>query len=51
MAGTGYTLLSAVLAGRFMRNGEGASPQNPAVTILKPLYRSEPEPQTMCREF
>ena len=43
MAGTGYTLLSAVLAGRFMRNGEGASPQNPAVTILKPLYRSEPD--------
>jgi ceramide glucosyltransferase len=43
MVGTGYTLLSAVLAGRFMRNPEGADPQSPAVTILKPLYRGEPD--------
>jgi ceramide glucosyltransferase len=43
MAGTGYTLLSALLAGRFMRNADRASPQSPAVTILKPLYRGEPD--------
>jgi ceramide glucosyltransferase len=43
MVGTGYTLLSAVLAGRFMRNPEGACAQSPAVTILKPLYRGEPD--------
>jgi ceramide glucosyltransferase len=43
MVGTGYTLLSALLAGRFMRNTEGTSPQSPPVTILKPLYRDEPD--------
>jgi ceramide glucosyltransferase len=43
VVGTGYTLLSALLAGRFMRNPEGASIQSPAVTILKPLYRGEPD--------
>lgn len=43
MVGTGYTLLSAVLAGRFMRSVEGMASQSPAVTILKPLYRCEPD--------
>jgi len=42
-AGTGYTLLASVLAGRFMRNAQGADLQNPAVTILKPLHRGEPD--------
>jgi len=43
MVGTGYTMLSAVLAGRFMRNTAGANSQSPDVTILKPLHRGEPD--------
>ena len=43
MVGTGYTLLSAVLAGRFMRNTESSSVQSPDVTILKPLHQGEPD--------
>jgi len=43
MVGTGYTLLSAKLAGRFMQNIEGASGQSPNVTILKPLHQGEPD--------
>jgi ceramide glucosyltransferase len=43
MVGTGYSLLSALLAGRFMRNAEDSGPQSPAVTILKPLHQGEPE--------
>src|SRR5690349_3217574 len=41
--GAGYTLLAAVLAGRFMRNAESSAVQSPAVTILKPLHRCEPD--------
>jgi len=41
--GAGYTLLATVLAGRFMRNAESSAAQNPAVTILKPLHRCEPD--------
>jgi ceramide glucosyltransferase len=43
MVGTGYTLLSAKLAGRFMQNIEGTSGQSPSVTILKPLHQGEPD--------
>ena len=43
VAGTGYAVLASALVGRFMQ-----TPQNPArhssdVTILKPLYRCEPD--------
>jgi len=43
MMGAGYTVLAAVLAGRFMRNADDAAVQSPAVTILKPLHRGEPD--------
>jgi ceramide glucosyltransferase len=43
VVGTVYTLLAAVLAGRFMRRDGGAGAQSPAVTILKPLHQGEPD--------
>jgi ceramide glucosyltransferase len=43
VVGTVYTLLAAVLAGRFMRHDSGAGAQSPAVTILKPLHQGEPD--------
>ncbi len=43
VVGTTYTLLAAVLAGRFMRKDEDAGAQSPAVTILKPLHQGEPD--------
>ena len=41
--GAGYTLLATMLAGRFMRNADSSAAQSPAVTILKPLHRCEPD--------
>jgi ceramide glucosyltransferase len=41
--GTGYTLLSAGLVGRFMQAPQNATRHSPPVTILKPLHRGEPE--------
>lgn len=43
LVGAAYALLSAVLVGRFMREEPNASAQGTAVTILKPLYRVEPD--------
>ena len=43
VAGAGYTLLAALLVGRFMEKPEGAAAHSPAVTILKPLHRGEPD--------
>ncbi|MES2473339.1 MAG: bacteriohopanetetrol glucosamine biosynthesis glycosyltransferase HpnI [Pseudomonadota bacterium] len=43
LIGAGYALLSAVLAERFMRRKSAAATHHPAVTILKPLHRDEPD--------
>jgi ceramide glucosyltransferase len=43
VAGTVYTLLAALLVGRFMRKPPSAVRNCPAVTILKPLHRGEPD--------
>src|SRR5215469_12155682 len=43
VGGAGYTLLAAVLVGRFMRVQQSESGQGPNVTILKPLHRGEPD--------
>lgn len=43
LIGTGYALLAAVLAGRFMRAAPKAPVHHPAVTILKPLHQCEPD--------
>jgi len=42
LVGAAYTLLSAVLVGRFMRRVPAALAEARPVTILKPLYRVEP---------
>jgi len=43
VAGTAYTLLAALLVGRFMRKAPGPAPSCPSVTILKPLHFGEPD--------
>jgi ceramide glucosyltransferase len=43
VAGTGYTLLAAILVGRFMRGRRNPIGHSPDVTILKPLHRGEPD--------
>jgi ceramide glucosyltransferase len=43
MVGTVYTVIATVLAGRFMQGADRAAAPSPAVTILKPLYRGEPD--------
>jgi ceramide glucosyltransferase len=43
LVGTAYTLLSAVLVGRFMQAPQNAARHSPAVTILKPLHQGEPD--------
>ena len=43
VAGTAYTLLAALLVGRFMRKPPSAVRSCPAVTILKPLHFGEPD--------
>jgi ceramide glucosyltransferase len=43
VGGVSYTLLAAVLVGRFMRARETVSGGSPDVTILKPLHRGEPD--------
>jgi ceramide glucosyltransferase len=43
MVGTTYTLLAAILVGRFMQKPQSAALHSPAVTILKPLHRGEPD--------
>ena len=43
LIGTGYAMLAAVLAGRFMRAAPKAPVHHPAVTILKPLHQCEPD--------
>jgi ceramide glucosyltransferase len=43
MAGTLYTLLAALLVGRFMQTPPSEAGDSPAVTILKPLHQGEPE--------
>jgi ceramide glucosyltransferase len=43
VTGTAYTLLAALLVGRFMRKTPGTAPNCPSVTILKPLHRGEPD--------
>lgn len=42
LVGAAYSLLSAVLVGRFMRQEPNASAEGTPVTILKPLHRGEP---------
>lgn len=42
VCGGAYALLSAVLAGRFMRLPAAAPDDAPGVTVLKPLYGDEP---------
>jgi ceramide glucosyltransferase len=41
--GTGYTLFAVLLVGRFMRTPQRPVRHSPPVTILKPLYRGEPD--------
>jgi len=41
--GTTYTLLAALLVGRFMQKPQSDALHSPAVTILKPLHRGEPD--------
>jgi ceramide glucosyltransferase len=43
VVGAAYTLLAALLVGRFMRKPEGVAAHSPAVTILKPLHQGEPD--------
>jgi len=43
VVGTAYTLLAAVLVGRFMQAPQSRAPHSPAVTILKPLHQGEPD--------
>jgi|GEM_PF-4329383 len=43
LVGTAYTLLAAVLVGRFMQNPQRPAHDSPAVTILKPLHQGEPD--------
>lgn len=43
VGGAGYALLAAVLVGRFMRAPQVSAGDSPAVTILKPLHRGEPD--------
>src|SRR5882757_9881034 len=43
VVGTAYSLLSAVLVGRFMQAPQSPTPHSPAVTILKPLHQGEPD--------
>ncbi len=43
VVGTAYTLLAAVLVGRFMQKPQNAASHSPAVTILKPLHQGEPD--------
>ena len=43
VVGTAYSLLAAVLVGRFMQKPQSDALHSPAVTILKPLHRGEPD--------
>jgi ceramide glucosyltransferase len=43
VGGAGYTLLAAILVGRFMRGQHSATGHSPDVTILKPLHQGEPD--------
>src|SRR5258708_30778685 len=43
VVGAAYTLLAAVLVGRFMQKPQSAAPHSPAVTVLKPLHQGEPD--------
>jgi len=43
VGGAGYTLLAAILVGRFMRGEQSATAHGPDVTILKPLHQGEPD--------
>jgi ceramide glucosyltransferase len=43
MVGTLYTILAAVLVGRFMQAPPTEARHSPAVTILKPLHQGEPD--------
>ena len=43
VVGTVYTVIATILAGRFMQSADRAAAPSPAVTILKPLHRGEPD--------
>jgi ceramide glucosyltransferase len=43
VGGAGYTLLAAILVGRFMRGQHSVTGHSPDVTILKPLHQGEPD--------
>jgi len=43
VAGTGYAVLAALLVGRFMQAPQSPGRHSSGVTILKPLYRGEPD--------
>jgi ceramide glucosyltransferase len=43
VGGAGYTLLAAVLVGRFMQTPQTVVGHSPDVTILKPLHQGEPD--------
>jgi ceramide glucosyltransferase len=43
IAGAAYTVLAGLLVARFMQAPQCGTGNSPAVTILKPLYRTEPD--------
>jgi ceramide glucosyltransferase len=43
IGGAGYTLLAALLVGRFMQAPQTGAGHSPDVTILKPLHQGEPD--------
>lgn len=51
LCGAGYAIMAAVAAGRFMRLPASRHRSEAAVTILKPLYRGEPDLQENLESF
>src|ERR1700761_1598733 len=51
VAGTGYVALASALVGRFMQTPQKAAGHSSDVTILKPLYRCEPDLERNLETF
>ena len=51
VAGTGYAVLASALVGRFMQTPQKAAGHSSDVTILKPLYRCEPDLERNLETF
>ena len=51
VAGTGYAVLASALVGRFMQTPQKAAGHSSDVTILKPLYRGEPDLERNLETF